>query len=99
VAAVYFPRLHPLVVAVASRAGVVAARSSGALSVQWVFGGTQAASDVLTVMIYWSTSARMSATANLTVILIIMRYVVFFLNFPNFLLRIGALAHLFGTTI
>ena len=53
---------------------VVVVRSSGASSVRWVFGGTQAASGVLTVTICLNMSARMSVTVNLIVILITTRY-------------------------
>jgi hypothetical protein len=74
----YFPQLHPLVAGAALLAGVAAARLSDALSAQWVSGGTQAASGVLTVMIYWSMLVRMSVMANLIAISIITRCVVFF---------------------
>lgn len=72
-----FPQHHPLVVGAALLAGVAAARLSDALLAQWVFGGTQAASGVLTVMIFLSTLVRMSVMANLTATLIITRCVVF----------------------
>jgi hypothetical protein len=76
VAGGYSPQHHPLVVEAALHAGAVVAQLSDALSVQWVSDGTQAASGVLTVMIYSSMLVRMSAMANLTVILIIMRCVI-----------------------
>ena len=75
VAGAYSPQHHPLVVGAALRAVVVVARLSDALSVQWVSGGTQAASGVVTVMIYSSMLVRMSAMVNLTAISIIMRCV------------------------
>src|SRR6267154_270278 len=75
VAGAYSPQHHLLVVGVALRAVVVVARLSDALSVQWVSGGTQAASGVVIVMIYSSMSVRMNAMANLTAISIIMRCV------------------------
>ena len=76
VAGGYSPQRHPLVVGAALHAGAVVAQLSDALSVQWVSDGIQAASGVLTVMIYSSTLVRMSAMANPTVILIIMRCVI-----------------------
>jgi hypothetical protein len=75
VTGVYFPQHHPLVVGVALRAVVVVARLSDALSVQWVSGGTRAASGVVIAMICSSMLVRMSAMANLTAISIIMRCV------------------------
>src|SRR6266576_2111964 len=75
VAGAYSPQHHPLVVEVALRAVVVVARLSDALSVQWVSGGTQAASGVVTVMIFSSMLVRMNAMADLTAISIIMRCV------------------------
>jgi hypothetical protein len=78
VAGAYSPQHHPLVVGAALRAAVVVARLSDALSVQWVSGGTQAASGVVTVMIYSSMLVRMNAMANLTAISIIMRCVALF---------------------
>ena len=84
VAGGYFPQHHPLVVGAALRAVVVVARLSDALSVQWVSGGTQAASGVVTVMICSSMLVRMSAMANLTAISIIMRCVALTsLGFPD----------------
>jgi len=77
VAGGYSLQHHPLVAVAALRAEVVGGRLWDVLSVQWVFDGTQAASGVLTVMIFSNTLARMSATANRTAILITMRCVVF----------------------
>lgn len=54
---------------------VVAVRLLGASSVQWVFDGTQAASDVRIVTTCSNTLVRMSVTVNLIVILITTRYV------------------------
>jgi hypothetical protein len=71
----YSPQHRPPVVGAALRAVVAVARLSGALSAQWVSGGTQAASGVVTVMICWSMLVRMSGMANLTAISIIMRCV------------------------
>ena len=63
---------------------VVVVRLSGESSVRWVFGGTQAASGVLTVTTCSNMSARMSVTVNLIVILITTRY------FNSFLRPLGA---------
>ena len=83
VAGAYSPQHHLLVVGAALRAVDVVARLSDALSVQWVSGGTQAASGVVTVMIYSSMLVRMSAMANLTAISIIMRCVAPFFSFEK----------------
>jgi len=81
VAGAYSPQHHPLVVEAASRAGVVVAQLSDALSVQWVFDGIQAASGVPTVMICSNMLVRMSAMASLIATSIIMRCVAFFFPF------------------
>jgi len=75
VAGGFFPRHHRLGVVEVLRAGDAVAPLLGALSVQWVSDGTRGVSGVLTVMIYSSTSAPMSATENRSVISITMRCV------------------------